>query len=60
MLASRGGLGIFWATGLVGTIMTLAFAAEPGSVPPTRASPIFQGQVVGMCFVFLFESSCLM
>jgi TctA family transporter len=26
MLASRGGLGIFWANGLVGTIMTLAVA----------------------------------
>lgn len=24
MLASRGGLGIFWENGLVGTIMTLA------------------------------------
>jgi hypothetical protein len=26
MLASRGGLEIFWANGLVGTIMTLAVA----------------------------------
>jgi TctA family transporter len=26
MLASKGGLGIFWANGLVGTIMTLAVA----------------------------------
>jgi putative tricarboxylic transport membrane protein len=26
MLASKGGLGIFWANGLVGTIMTLAIA----------------------------------
>ena len=26
MLASRGGLGIFWSNGLVGSIMTLAVA----------------------------------